>query len=172
MTNRKKHMKKEIASTIEVVNIPTPRVCPICQAHFMQRRKDAQFCSRSCQKNSARGPRTIRESPAERRRNSDHYSRTMELAAHLYGLPPHERLGFMKQLVDAARSHDSQLRSSFTDPKLLRAGRKEPWWFYRRSPRVYLTISQAAHSYCKKFLNAGIRHVLSPKFQEPETGEV
>jgi hypothetical protein len=96
----------------------------------------------------------------------------MELAAHLYGLPPHERLGFMKLLVDAARSFDCQLRSIFTDPKLLRPDRNEPWWFHRRSPRVYLTISQAAHRYCKKFLKAGIRKVLSPDFQEPETGEI
>jgi hypothetical protein len=150
----------------------TTKICPKCSDIFIVRRRDAQFCSRKCQRNSSRGPRTIQHSPTERRRNQDHYCRALQLAADLYSTPPNQRLGFIKDLIDAARSNDSQLRSIFTDPKLLFPNRNEPWWFYRRCPSSYCTISQAADRYCRKYMGSGVREVVSPNYSEPETGEV
>lgn len=77
----------------------------------------------------------------------------------------------MKELIDAARTHDKHLRNIFTDPRLLFPDKNEPWWFHRRCP-VYLTISQAANQYCYKFMGVGIRSVLAADYIEPDTGEI
>jgi len=147
--------------------------CPSCMKDFdrANRRADARFCSRTCQRNSARGIRTVAESPELRRRTSEHYSRAKQLAADLYALAPFERLGGMAALIEEARTKSAQLRNILSDPKLLGAGREDRWLFHRRAPGTYKTISQAADAYCRMFWGHGVADVAFKRCPEPETGE-
>jgi len=110
--------------------------CSSCGLDFdrANRRRDAIFCCRSCQKNSSRGTRSVAESQELRRRASDHFSRARWLTHDLYALPPSERLGMMAKLIDAARTHDAQLRNILSDPKLLGAGREDRGLFHPPTP--------------------------------------
>ena len=130
------------------------------------------FCSRSCQKNSSRGTRSVAESQELRRRASDHFSRARWLAHDLYALPPSERFGMMAKLIDAARTHDAQLGNILADPNLLAAGREDRGLFHRRAPGTYKTIAQAADAYCRKFWGNSVKAVICNRCPEPETGEV
>lgn len=150
----------------------TEHACPTCSKPFNPARANQRYCGRACQKNAARGPRTVGESPEQQRRSTVHYSRAMYLAECLYMTPPNKRLGLMQEIIEAAREHDSELRSILTDPKLLRASSDEPGYFFRRAPGAYRTISQAAHAYCKKFWGHGVRAVVHKQVDQPETGEV
>ena len=40
---------------------------------------------------------------AKRRENTELYDRAIRLTEMLYSIPPHERVGFMKDLIDRAR---------------------------------------------------------------------
>lgn len=148
--------------------------CPVCLSTFPATRPNKVYCSKKCQQNASRGPRNRFESLEERKRNQNHYGRARWLAVGLYQTKPEERLGYMKQLVDSARSGDAQLRNIFTDHKLLHPDNNERWLFYRNCPGQYKTISQAADLYCKKYMYAkgGIREVLRKDYIDPPTGEV
>jgi hypothetical protein len=117
-------------------------------------------------------PKNANSSHTVRKENQRQRKRARELAATLFGIPPCERLGFMKTLIDAARSHDADLKSIFTDQTLLRASPNEPRLFHRRCPWTYRTISQAGNAYCRKFWNASVTEVDRGNVSEPETGDV
>ena len=40
---------------------------------------------------------------AKRRENTELYDRAIRLTEMLYSIPPHERVGFMKDLIDRAK---------------------------------------------------------------------
>lgn len=149
--------------------------CPKCGVDFLPARSNQRYCSRECQKattrNTARGSRKTTESNEERQRSARHYNRARWLAHDLYALPPNTRLGFMAELIEAAREHDAQLRSILTDPVLLSAGREDKGLFHRRAPSSYKTIAQAAHAYCRKFWGHGVKDVVYRRCPDPETGE-
>lgn len=155
---------------------PNQTTCPHCQQPFAAKRKGQQYCARPCAKaatrHTSRGPRTVAESWSERARCRAHNGRAIELAAWLYMTPPAERLGLMAKLIAAARGHDAQLRSIFTDPRLLGASPHEPWLFFRKAPRSYKTIAQAADAYCRRFWGAGVASVVQGHCPEPVTGEL
>jgi hypothetical protein len=149
-----------------------PTTCPKCEVSFLPARSNQQYCTPSCQKNGVRGSRKATESPTEAGRSGRHYQRAKWLAHDIYGLPPNQRLGFMAKLIEAAREHDTQLRSIFTDPVLLSAGREDRGLFHRKAPLTYKTIAQAADAYCRKFWGYGVRRVIYKECPEPETGEI
>ena len=94
------------------------------------------------------------------------------MAATLYSLPPSERLGHMKVLIDEARAGNTQLREILSNHKLLHPDPfGDVWLFYRRS-RSYCTIAQAANNYCKRYWKANVSDVVYCRCKEPETGEV
>lgn len=147
--------------------------CPTCLQDFdrANRRADARYCSRTCQRNSARGTRTVADSPELRRRTAEHYRRAKQLAVDLYALAPFERLGGMAALIEEARTKCAQLRNILSDPKLLGAGREDRLLFHRRAPGTYKTIAQAADAYCRMFWGHGVVDVIFKRCPEPETGE-
>lgn len=154
---------------LDASSLLTP--CPKCGAEFMPARSNQTYCSTPCRKNATRGSRKTTDSNDERQRSSRHYNRARWLAHDLYALPSNKRLGFMAELIDAAREHDAQLRSILTDPVLLSAGREDKGLFHRRAPSSYKTIAQAAHAYCRKFWGHGVKDVIYRRCPDPETGE-
>lgn len=148
-----------------------PRSCPTCRQGFTPRRRDARFCRPLCQQKAARGPRTVTDSPTARDRSARHYATARELAAQLYSLPPDQRLGFMAEVVAAARGGDGKLRAILTDRALLCATKDHRSLFPRRAPGVYFTIAQAADRYCRRFWGHGVKAVVYGEAPEPPTGE-
>jgi len=152
--------------------------CPVCSDVFIPKRRDQKYCSPRCRtqkyqrEDRGKNPKNAKVSPSVRKENHEQRQRARELAETLFGIPPCERLGFMKTLIDAARSHDADLRSIFTDPTLLMASPDEPRLFHRRCPWTYRTISQAGNAYCRKFWNASVSEVVRGNAPEPQTGEV
>lgn len=153
-------------------------VCPICCEQFKPKRNDQKYCSPRCRKQNyqrkdrEKHPRNAQNNRDVKTENRRQRERAIDLAETLYELPPAYRLGFMKELIDAARSGDAKLKSIFTNPDLLNASRNEPWLFHRRCPASYLTISQAANQYCKRFWNSSVGPVVKGEVPEPPTGEV
>jgi hypothetical protein len=94
----------------------------------------------------------------------------MTLTEMLYMTRPDERLGFVKDIIDDARSGNKKLRQLLTNKFVLGAGEGEMYLFWRRR-RDYPNISKAANAYCRKFWDAGIVEVVNNLVPEPETGE-
>lgn len=162
----------------DAIGTENDAVCPTCSQSFTKRRRDQKYCAPKCRKQNyqqrdrAKNPRNAKNSKETASTNRRHYERALYLAEMLYGLPTSERLGFMKELIDAARSGDAKMKSIFTDPKLLNASHDEPWLFYRSLPTLFLTISQAANEYCKCYWNSSVGPVVRGEVPEPPTGEV
>lgn len=162
----------------DAIGSETGFVCPVCSENFIKKRSDQKYCTPRCRKQNyqtqdrKKNPKNAQCSPDVKEQNRKQRLRARELAATLFGMPPNERLGFMKKLIDAARSYDAKLRSIFTDPRLLTASYHEPWLFHRKCPASYPTISQAANAYCKHFWNASVTEVVKGRTPEPPTGEV
>ncbi len=153
-------------------------VCPACNETFNRKRSNQKFCSPKCRKNNYQlrdrkeNPKNAQNSPDVKRTNMQQRERASYLAELFYSKPPSERLGFVKELVDAARNGDASLKSILTDPRLLRASPDEKRMFHRKAPQSYRTISQAANAYCKQFWGASVGPVVRGEVPEPPTGEV
>lgn len=153
-------------------------VCPVCKDVFQQNRSNKRYCSPKCRKqhhqkkDRAEKPRNAQKSPEVAAENRKQRERAKDLARNLYEMPPSCRLGYMKDLIEAARNRDASLRSIFTNPNLLNANRSQPWLFHRRCSVTYMTISQAANEYCKRFWDSSVGPVVKNEVAEPETGEV
>ena len=93
------------------------------------------------------------------------------MADRLYDLPPFERLGHMKALIDEAREGNTKLRNLLSN-YYLRHPNKSDEWLYARGSRKYMTIAQAANAYCWKFWGIHVTAVVYDRCDEPETGEV
>jgi hypothetical protein len=153
-------------------------ICPQCGASF-ELRSNKRFCSPTCRKlysqQQARSerPANASSSPSIRREQGELFDLAMRMAERLYTLPPGERLGYLKDVVDLARSgRCPKLRKILTFPNLLYPDRENKGLFWRRSPSTYCTISQAADRYCWKFWGAGVADVVKGIAPEPPTGEV
>jgi hypothetical protein len=146
--------------------------CPTCHKGFLPKRNNQSYCSKGCQKNASRGSRLITDSPTERRRTHEHYNRAYWLGGDLYTLPPDKRLGFIAQIIEWARMGDASLRNILTDPKLLKPCKEHNYHHWRKRPKAYRTIAQAADAYCWKFWACSVREVVNNNFPEPATGEV
>lgn len=142
--------------------------CLYCENEFTGR-SNKKYCSANCRKNASRGPQTSANSPTKKRENLASLDTAMRMAERLYTLPPSERLGYMKDLVDQARAGDVYLRRTFTNPMLLKGSER---WLHWRLDFTYKTIAQAADAYCRKFWGAGVQDVVYGIVEEPATGEV
>lgn len=127
--------------------------CSACELDFTPKRSNQIYCSRGCQMNASRGNR----SAANRERTRKHYERAARLKQMVYSAPPNERLGVMKDILEAI-PHDAGLRNILTDPELLR----EP-----PRPDNRLNVAKAAHAYVRKFFGLSIR----PYIKAVMTGE-
>lgn len=135
--------------------------CPVCTINFVPKRSNQKYCAKSCQNNASRDSRE-HEYIA---RNKMHYIRARDLAELVYSAPVNQRLGIMKNILEAAREHDATLRNILTDPTFLKASHDDKYLFHRRAPGSYKTISQAANAYCKKFYGLSVQKYLRDGFE-------
>jgi len=128
---------------------PCDTECPACGKHFTPARTNQQYCSRLCQKkatrHAARGFRHLENFA----RDELEATRARDLREMLYSAPPYERLGIMKDILDATH-HDGGLRNILTRPELLS---DKPF----SAGRGRMNIAKAADAYCKKFLQMSVR---------------
>ena len=145
---------------------PSDTECPACGKHFTPARTNQQYCCRLCQKkatrHAARGFRHLENFA----RDELEATRARDLREMLYSAPPYERLGIMKDILDAAH-HDGGLRNILTRPELLS---DKPF----SAGRGRMNIAKAADAYCRKFLGMSVRsyvrHLRSQLGDNP-TGE-
>lgn len=152
--------------------------CPQCGVSFPYR-SNKRFCSPTCRKMHSQEksrssiPANASNSVTIRRDQAELFDLAVRMAERLYSLPPVERLGYLKDVVDVARNGQSpKVRKLLTFPDLLYPDCNEKRLFWRRSPSAYCTISQATDRYCRKFWSAGVVDVVRGLVPEPPTGEV
>lgn len=154
------------------------KLCPNCENLFVRKRSDQIFCTPTCRKSlhqkKAREatPQNSASSPTKRRVNLVFFDKALRLAELIYTAPISERLGLMQSIVASARGGNSELRQILTNKLLRYPDRSRVWLFHNRCPSSFLTISEAANNYCKKFWNADVRDVVYGHTPEPESGEV
>lgn len=156
----------------------TYAICPTCQSSFLLGRKDQRYCHANCRKTAyhrrdrAKNPRNSQSSRVKYKENADLFDRALRMAETLYTMPPAERLGHMKMLIDEARSGNQAIKDVLSNKFLLDVSYDAyPWLFWRRN-RSYLNITQAADAYCRRFWGAGVIDVVKGLVKEPETGEI
>ncbi|WP_073257439.1 hypothetical protein [Shimia gijangensis] len=95
------------------------------------------------------------------------------MAETLYTMPPGQRLGYIEEIIQLARSGQCpRIRKILTMPALIRPDPTKKHLFYQ-GRKSYCTISQAANRYCRASpWDAGIADVVRGKVPEPPTGEV
>lgn len=155
-----------------------PATCPHCEREFMPRRKDMRFCHPNCRKAHSRGPQNSRHSRSKARHNAEFFETARRMGETLYSLPPQERLGHMKGLIDEARGSseysrqgNTQLRAILSNHKLIHPNPVSEFWLFPRSSWAYCTIAQAAQRYCKRYWHADVADVVYCRVDEPDTGE-
>ena len=159
-----------IVKPLERLEPPTTN-CQHCKNPFRYR-KSKKYCCSNCRVYACRPQQNSYSSPAKRHKNLMLYDTAMRLAEMLYTLPPHQRLGFIKTLIDDARAGNTKLREILSNHQLRHPDPiKDRCLFYRRS-RSYCTIAQAAQNYCKRFWCEDVTNVVYGRCPEPPTGEV
>ena len=148
------------------------RRCPKCNKPVTGR-PNKIYCSSNCRKRNNEFTRNSFCSVTKRRENAELLDRAKRLAEEFYTRPPAERLGFMKDLIDYARSgNDAVLRDILSNYKLLHPHPIEDRYLFHRGSRSYSTIAQVASRYCRRFWKADVREVVYNRVPEPPTGEI
>lgn len=131
---------------LDSVESTSMSTCPKCSAEFTPSRSNQKYCSKPCQKatarNTSRGSRTVEN----KARSGRHYERASRLAEMVYSMPREQRLGVVKDILSFV-SHDAGLRNILTDVDLLK---QAP----RKDQRK--TIAQVANIYAKMFFGMSI----------------
>lgn len=168
-------------STPQDIAMPTTTrtsVCPNCAATFPYR-SNKRFCSPKCRKNRSQlarrraQPVNAANSTATKRDQHRDFELAARMAETLYRLHPEERLGYIEEVLQLARSGTCpQLRRILTMPALIRPDPQKKHLFFRGSP-AYCTISRAADRYCRSSpWRASVVDVVRGVVSEPPTGEV
>lgn len=138
---------KSVSMTKEKIH---PEVtCPICDTVFIKDRSNKKYCSRKCQVNSSRGPRTVEECPSQRRYQETFEGSYSELSRNFYDTPPQFRVEYMERLLQEGRRLVSVKRI---------LTRKAVFWSYGN--RGMLPIQQVFYHYCKEVYGMTVREVL------------
>ncbi|MDO9524930.1 MAG: hypothetical protein Q7J57_05235 [Gemmobacter sp.] len=141
--------------------IGTAYACSKCSQHFPRKRMNQTYCSRECQKNAARGPRDVENSPEARQRCTRHWERARWLCNVLYSTRPQDRIAYVASLVEIARTADAELRNILTDPRLLGATFKDdPGRPKKLRDWTIMNISKAANAWCRKAYGCGVAKVV------------
>lgn len=123
--------------------------CPICSSRFDVTRKDKKYCSRKCQMNASRAPRTVAASPNQRRYQETYEGSYSELSVNFYETPPAFRVEFMERLLREGRRLVSVKRI---------LTRKAAFWSYGNWGM--LPIQQVFHHYCKEVYGMTVKEIL------------
>jgi hypothetical protein len=141
----------------------TKRLCPQCSSEVTGR-PNKIFCTPNCRKRHSEPTRNSYSSPTKRRENREFFDRALRLGEQHYGLPPIQRPGFIKDLIDHARlGEDRQLQDILSNYVLLHPHPYNDKHLFHRRNREYWTIAQLASEYCKKFWHAEVRLVVYNK---------
>ena len=144
--------------------------CLHCHSE-MNYRPNKKYCSDKCRQNGNRNKQNSHSSRTKARENYELFDTARLMADKLYDLPPFERLGHMKALIDEARGGNSHLRNLLSN-YYLRHPNKTDHWLHARGNRQYFTIAQAANVYCWKYWGTNVTDVVYDRCHEPHTGEV
>ena len=149
------------------------RRCPKCNKP-VNGRSNKIYCSSNCRKRDNEFTRNSFCSVTKRRENTEFFYRAVRLSETYYCMPPAERLGFIKELIDYARESkdDAQIRDILSNYKLLHPNPREDFFLFYRGKPHHLTIAQVTARYCKRFWKANVREVVYGRAPEPPTGEV
>ena len=97
--------------------------------------------------NGNRNKQNSQNSRGKARENYELFDTARLMADRLYDLPPFERLGHMKELIDEARGGNTKLRNLLSN-YYIRHPSKADRWLHARGNRQFFTIAQAANAYC------------------------
>jgi hypothetical protein len=148
------------------------RTCPRCSA-LVQGRRNKIYCSPNCRKRHKEIKRNSFSSVSKRRENTEFFEKAKRLAEQYYNIPPGQRLGYLKNLIDLARSgEDMKLRDILSNYKLLHPHPVDDKHLFHRENRANGTIAQEASKYCKRLWKADVKEVVYGKAPEPPTGLV
>jgi len=157
---------------------PTSRTCPNCGTAFPFR-SNKTSCSTRCRKASSQRERR-KALPANaanyrsiKKDQHEVFELAMRMAETLYTMGPFDRLGYLEEVVQLARTgQSSKIRKILTSPTFLRPNPFKKHLFYR-GMRSFSTISQAADRYCRMSpWNAGVVQVVRGEVPDPPTGEI
>jgi len=98
------------------------------------------------------------------------FDKARRIGDMLYDLPPFERLGFMKDMIDEARAGNTQLRELLSNYKLRHPNPVDEAWMFPRGNREYSTLAQAADRYCWRFWGTHVTNVVYCRCEEPDDG--
>ena len=98
------------------IKVYPQKKCPTCSVEFDVTRKDKQYCSRKCQKHSARKDR----SEEYKKRNAEHYGLAGRLKQVLDTLPEKEYHLLIQTILRTASVGYAKLRNVLLDPRLLK----------------------------------------------------
>jgi len=146
--------------------------CPHCGNLFLPRRKNMIFCKENCRKAFSRGPQNSANSRTKARKNAELFDAARRMGEKYYLIPPIERLGYLKELIDDARSGNTALREILSNWKLMHPNPINETWIFPRGHRNYSTIAQLAQFYCWRFWKADVADVVYNRVSDPPTGEV
>lgn len=163
----------------EKTSPPSHTLCPSCGTLFPHRASKT-FCSPNCRKSHSKRatrrerPANATSSPYKARHQYEKYDLAMRMAERLYTMPPGQRLGYLETIIQLARGgHSPLVRDILTTPQLLNPNPEKRFLFWRKAPKAYCTITQAANRYCLWSPWASpVFHVVTGKVPEPPTGEV
>lgn len=141
--------------------------CQRCGATFTPARKNQRFCARSCQKNAARGDRSLEKMKIDGSRRA----RADRLISEYLGLPQSLRLAWLKKHLDRARSGDRLTADVLTFPRAFRTDQASVF----ADPRAHgarVALPHLAEWFCRRALGCHVGEWVSGKALEPETGEI
>lgn len=134
-------------------------------------KSNKKFCSSNCRKRYSEGKVNSRLSPRKRVENMMLLERAQRLGECYYQTKCPERWGFLKELIDLARSgQDNHLRLILSNLSLLKANRHDPSYFFINGKYHNGNIAKIANAYCRRLWSAGVKDVVYNKVEEP--GEV
>lgn len=116
--------------------------CPKCAVPFVPARSNQTYCSKACQKNATRAPRTVAASNEERRRQECRSGRLQGLSDTFFETPPKYRTAFMLALINEGR-RKSELRAWLIQRELLCH-----WVHHEGSGRLH--IVQCLDHFCRE----------------------
>ena len=105
----------------------------------MTYRANKKYCSDRCRQYGNRNKQNSQNSRGKARENYELFDTARLMADRLYDLPPFERLGHMKELIDDARGGNTKLRNLLSN-YYLRHPNKADRWLHARGNRQFFTI--------------------------------
>lgn len=133
--------------------------CPKCNAEFVPVRTDQKYCSQTCRKNATRGPRTVADSPTEKRRQEMRLGRLQALSDAFFETPPIYRAAFMIALINEAK-RNKELRVWITQRDLMRQ-----WLHQEGTGRLH--IAQCLDHFCSEAYGYRSYEVVRPNWRLP-----